>query len=349
MKDYLSTTHRKVAWFKNSHEKSELDMKPPYQRNPVWVNRQKSFLIDSILRGYPIPEIYMQEIVNEKGEMKFIVIDGQQRIRAILDFLYDSFEIDEVDSPEWANLKFSELKAEEKKRIYEYNFIVRVIPDIEDTEIRSIFQRLNRNVISLNKQELRQSTYWGPFIQTMNSIAEFEIWGELGIFTSNDIRRMLDVEFISELAIAVMHGVQNKKETLDKYYSIYESEFEEKDSVKNLFNILLGEVRQVLPNISNTRWSKKTDFYTLFVYFSKNIKQFPLPREKRDNLNSLLISFGNYIDTEVSADEDNKLDSSISILDSIKLYASNVRASSDLGSRKRREEAFANVVSTIFS
>ena len=58
-KNYLNTTNRNIAWFKGAFDRNELDMKPPFQRNPVWVTRQKSFLMDTILNQYPIPEIYM--------------------------------------------------------------------------------------------------------------------------------------------------------------------------------------------------------------------------------------------------------------------------------------------------
>ena len=114
--------------------------------------------------------------------------------------------------------------------------MARYLPDIDDTQIRAIFGRLNRNNVVLNSQELRQATYWGPFINTMNEIAEYENWGKLDIFTSNDIKRMLDVEFVSELAIAILNGHQNKKLTIEKYYQLYEKEFEQRNYIKELFD-----------------------------------------------------------------------------------------------------------------
>ena len=161
---FLNTTTKNVLWFKQTHDKHELDMKPPFQRNPVWLTRQKSFLIDSILNGYPIPEIYMQETVTADGKSKHIVVDGQQRLRAVLEFLENKFSIDGKDSPSWADMSFDDLSDNDKKTIYGYNFVIRILPEMDDTQLRAIFQRLNRNVIALNKQELRQATYWGPFI-----------------------------------------------------------------------------------------------------------------------------------------------------------------------------------------
>ena len=135
--------------------------------------------------------------------------------------------MDAKDSPTYAEMTFDDLTADQKKKIYSYSFVVRQLPEMSDQELREIFSRLNRNNVVLNSQELRQATYWGQFIQTMNEISEDDIWRELGIFTANDVKRMLDVEFISELTIAAIHGVQNKKLTLDKYYEMYEGEFPE--------------------------------------------------------------------------------------------------------------------------
>ena len=278
MENFLNTTLRNIAWFKQVYEHKELDMKPPFQRNPVWVTRQKSFLIDTILNKYPIPEIYMQETADEMGNARYIIIDGQQRIRSVLDFIDGKFSMDEKDSPDFHGTDFDGLSAEQKKAFFQYNFVVRILPDVNDAELRAIFQRLNKNVVALNKQELRQATYSGPFIRLMNSISDKEAFSKIGLFTPNDIRRMLDVEYISELTIALLNGLQNKKDKLEIYYQLYEEDFSEEEHVRDIYDVVLGELLKILPNISNTRWSKKTDFYSLFLVFSNHIKSLPLSK-----------------------------------------------------------------------
>jgi len=348
MRNYLNTTNYKISWLKQIYDSGKLIIKPPYQRNPVWVNRQKSYLIDSILRGYPIPEIYIQEIVSPEGDTTYIIIDGQQRIRSVLDYIYDQFEIDENDSPEWANMKFSDLAPTDKKAIFEYTFVVRVIPEIPDEEIRSIFQRLNRNVVSLNKQELRQSVYWGPFIKLMNELSDMPIWTDFDIFTYNDVRRMLDVEYMSELTVALLHGLQNKKANLDKYYEMYEENFDDESKVRKTFSIVTGEINSILPEIKQTRWQKKTDFYSLFISLSYYEKQMPFDQTKRNVLNKNLIQFGEQINTILSSitteEEINERAEDKEIIKLAKKYSSGVRASSDLGSRTRRDEALDEIL-----
>lgn len=341
MATFLKTAPRSVLWFKQVHERNELEMKPPFQRNPVWTVKQKSYLIDSILNEYPVPEIYMQEIVSEKGEVKYILVDGQQRIRAILEFVNNEFAIDSKDSPQWADLTFEELRPEEKKRIYEYDFVTRYLPDIDDTQIRAIFGRLNRNNVVLNAQELRQATYWGPFINTMNEIAEYENWGKLDIFTANDIKRMLDVEFVSELTIAILHGHQNKKLTIEKYYQLYETGFEQRNFIKELFDSVLRELIAIMPTQTN-RWYKRTDFYTLFIVLANHKDKLPLSQDKRMLATQILTKFGQQIDSMVSinkAEEDSESFVSENFQPNVLAYGQGMRASTDLGSRRRRDEA----------
>ena len=341
MSKFLNTTNRTVAWFKQSHDNDELVMKPPFQRNPVWTYPQKSYLIDSILNGFPIPEIYMQEFVDENGNQNHVLIDGQQRIRACLEFIEGGYEIDE-ESPSWAGMKFDNLSAEGKKKIFAYTFIVRLLPDMPDEEIRGIFQRLNKNVVALNAQELRHATYWGPFIKTMEEIANYTYWSTSGIFTPLNVRRMMDIEYISELAVAVLHGHQNKKETLDRYYQEYEVEFESKDELINTFQHVLYEIEHLFPDLKNTRWRKKTDFYSLFVYLSDKVSLFPLSHDIRTKVRSKLNKFSPRVDSYVKVEGEKK-----GFSPSVEEYAKSIRASTDLGNRKRRHEALAKELDSI--
>jgi hypothetical protein len=346
MKPYLNTTLRNVLWFKQVHDKGELEMKPPFQRNIVWVDKQKSYLIDTILNGYPIPEIYMQEFVTESGKASYIIVDGQQRLRSVLQFLEGKLAIDGKDSPTWADMTFEDLTGDDKKSIYQYDFVVRILPEMDDFQIRAIFQRLNRNVLALNMQELRQATYWGAYIQLMNDLSNLDSWKDVDLFTPNDVRRMLDVEYISELSIAYLNGLQNKKSNLDKYYELYEHEFsdEQVKEVKTIFHSVLSEIVKILPSINKTRWNKKTDFYTLFLVFSNHKDRLPLSRDGRDLATSKLLTFASEIDRFVKVGETEIASLSKNARD----YGAGIRASTDLGSRKKRAEALEKLLADVW-
>jgi hypothetical protein len=345
MQRYLNTTNRSVVWFKKTFESGDLIITPPFQRNPVWSERQQSSLIDTILLEYPIPEIYMQEVTDPDGNQKHILVDGQQRIRAVLDFLAGAFELDD-ESPRWAGMAFEDLGSADKKKIYEYSFIVRMLPDMADEEIRSIFQRLNRNTMTLNAQELRHATYWGPFIKLMEELSDHEFWNESRLFSANDRRRMLDVEFVSELAVAYLNGIQNKKKNLEEYYQQYETKFEEAENVRTVFLKVLGEVQQLLPGLSKTRWSKKSDFYSLFVVLAARNKELALSAEKRQMCARLLTQFASEVDDVIR--EENPVGQPVS--KHVSDYVKNVqRAASDLATRSERDRVLKELLVPVFS
>lgn len=344
MKKFLNTTQHNVIWFKNAHDNGTLDMSPPFQRNPVWVNRQKSFLIDSMLNGYPIPEIYMQEEVSSKGIAKYTVVDGQQRMRSVLEFLEDRFELDPTDSPQRGGMSFDDLSDEDKKKIYEYDFIIRVLPSMDNEMIRAIFQRLNRNVVALNAQELRHATYWGPFITLMNNISDKPTWSNIDLFTPNDVRRMIDVEYISELTIAIINGPQNKKQNLEKYYELYEQEFDDAKYIDSMFNKILEELSLIIPESKRSRWRKKTDFYTLFLCFANHENMLPLTKGGRILARSKLCSFEEEIQIIMKSSDVKKEKVSVDTIH----YGSGMRATTDLSSRNRRSEALENVLNDIW-
>ncbi|MGH9733751.1 MAG: DUF262 domain-containing protein [Candidatus Acidiferrales bacterium] len=344
MQKFLNTTHRSVIWFKKTFDAGDLVIKPPFQRNPVWSLRQQSSLIDTILLEYPIPEIYMQELTDTGGNQKHVLVDGQQRIRTVLSFLSGEFELEE-ESPGWAGLSFEDLSGPDRKKIFEYNFVVRLLPEIPEEEVRTIFQRLNKNTTVLNAQELRHATYWGPFIKLMEDISDWDFWSESAIFSANDRRRMLDTEFISELAVAVLNGLQNKKKQLEEFYQQYETSFDGAESLRSLFLNVLGEIWQILPNIAKTRWRKKSDFYTLFVTFGQYSSQLPLSADKRELASQALVDFGAAVDKAISAE----LDANVRVETTVADYVRNVeRAASDLGSRQERERVLKEVLAGVF-
>lgn len=326
---FLSATTHTVAWFWKRYQSDELVLQPPFQRNAVWQDKQKAALIDTILRGYPIPELYLQTLVDDLGDEQHIVVDGQQRIRACVEFLNNRFSLDE-EAGALSGATFEQLSPDQKKQVFEYKFVVRELPPLSEPELREIFGRLNRNNVALNPQELRHATYWGDFISSMTQISQADFWVTSGLFTVKDIRRMSDVEYISEIAVARLYGLQNKKNNLDKYYQAFESEFPDRTQIESEFATVLGELSQIFDWPTKTRWNKKSDFYTLFLVLAKRSQDLPFDRETRTQLNERLKEFsdavGAYLVGTAPTTE----------IVQARGYARGVRASSDLGSRRMR-------------
>jgi hypothetical protein len=341
---FLDATTHTVAWFWNRLRDQTLNMKPPYQRNPVWQEMQKAYLIDTILRGYPVPELYLQTIVNAKGEEQHIVVDGQQRIRACLEFLNNDFTLG-YSSDDYAGLTFEELDDDAKKRIFGYTFVIRSLPDLSDAQLREIFGRLNLNNVALNRQELRNATYWGEFITSMTKLSQIPFWISSGLFTSNDVRRMLDIEYISELATAFLFGPQNKKARLDDYYYDFEEEFPDKERVESAFAVVLSELAGIFKWPTGLRWSRKVDFYTLFLVLAERVDEMPFDRDQRNVLNSRLTEFSQAVSSILSLGEEDR--EGVSYPKAAVAYSRGVRNSSDLNSRRMRSGALASFLQGI--
>jgi hypothetical protein len=141
-----------------------IDHRPPtYQRERggIWKPGQEQLLIDSVLRKIDIPKIYLRRVCSDP--LKYEVVDGQQRIKALLGFLNDEFPLDEDASDlhfngqsyAIAGKTYSELDdAVRTLRIYTYNLTVVIITDATEDEVADLFYRLN-NGVPLTAAEVR--------------------------------------------------------------------------------------------------------------------------------------------------------------------------------------------------
>jgi uncharacterized protein with ParB-like and HNH nuclease domain len=312
----------------------------PFQRNAVWTELQQAYLIDTVLHGFPIPELYMQDKGDAEGNEEHVVVDGQQRIRAVLNFIQGAFSLDGDDvSRAWRGKAFDDLSPDQRKDLFNYKFVVRILPsELDENEIRAIFARLNKNVVALNDQELRNATYWGPFIKTIQKMADDDLfWSEAGVFSANDHRRMLDHEFISELVVAFLHGPQNKKDRLDHFYQVYEQNFDQEDEVKEAFRRVTGEISSIIPDLRGTRWRKKSDFYTFFLEFALLERLFPLSAEQRRVVGSRILEFGSKVDALLRLEEQDWGKHELPV---VQYGRSVARAATDRSNRVARGEAF---------
>jgi Protein of unknown function DUF262/HNH endonuclease len=151
-----------------------LKANPEYQRGIVWSLAQKKKLIDSLMRGYPLPLIYLHHIkrtVAGAHRDDFEIIDGQQRINALHEFAEGAFKLfDPVKDEQegkfpnflkaqpcpWASLDFMSLPDDLKTRFQETPLAVAYIESDDPNEVRDLFVRLQAG-LALNAQETRDA------------------------------------------------------------------------------------------------------------------------------------------------------------------------------------------------
>jgi len=268
------STEQAVSWFYKRYREGSLHLRPPFQRRPVWTRRQQSNLIESILLDLPIPEIFLQQSDAPSGDTQFVVVDGQQRIRAILEFIGEDgengYELQYLDeASEYLHRSFANLTDEEKVRFFGYSMAVRTLQDATDADLKNLFQRINRYLTKLTSQELRNATYSGPFVDLVEELADDEFWSAQQIIGPQSIRRMADLEFVSDLIVGMSYGPQGgDPRTLDKYwamYDLYETEIPDQAAVKRKFRRTRDSIERIVGDLRSTRWHNKSDFYSLFV------------------------------------------------------------------------------------
>ena len=202
MQQRFNTRSYSIRDFEEWYKKGELDIAPKFQRRDVWSSKARSYLIDTIIRGKPIPKIYMRQDINPKTRrVTRQIVDGQQRLRTVLGFLEDGFPILKVHNEEYGGKRFSELEEETQREILKYEFAVDLLQDIPDQEVYDIFARLNTYSVTLNDQELRNASYFGEFKTTVYTLSgEFMTFWQINmIFPDKKILRMAEAEFVSEL------------------------------------------------------------------------------------------------------------------------------------------------------
>jgi hypothetical protein len=102
----------------------------------------------------------------------------------------------------------------------------------------------------------------------MEELSDDEWWLEAGIVNVREIRRMIDVEFISELFVALIARPQDKKKNLEEYYSNFESAMPQQAEWVTQFERTRDFMSSLLPRLELRKWHGKSDFYTLFLALS---------------------------------------------------------------------------------
>lgn len=281
--DQVSKTHYKVSDFIGWAKAKTLILSPSFQRRSVWPAGARSFLIDTIVRGLPIPILFLREQKTDLNslEPKREVVDGQQRMRTLLSFITpkllpdfdpakDEFTIRPAHNKPLADQPFAKLPADVRQKILDYQFSVHVFPStVEDREILQIFARMNSTGLKVNAQELRNAAFFGNFKTSMYLLAAEQLprWRSWGIFSESQISRMLEVEITSEFAQLMISGVSGKtQKALDVLYKDWDEKWPDQTEVERRFRLCMDAISGSLQDeLANTAFSNRSAFYALFA------------------------------------------------------------------------------------
>lgn len=272
MKDFDTRVYS-VSDLLEWNQRGQLELSPDFQRRSVWSAKAKSYLVDTIIRGKPIPKLLLTQDIKDRRNIR-VVVDGQQRLRAILDFVDNQFKISRAHNREFAGRTFDSLPDYVQDEFMKYEVGVDLLYDMPYRDILDIFARLNTYTMRLNGQELLNSQYVGFFKQLAFTLGYryLDYFLDAGIVTRTSVSRMSEAELTSDLLASLIDGPQTNK-SIEGYYRRFDDEFVDADAFEHRFDVTMGAIEEIYParDLANTNWSRIQLFYTMFNVVSHGL------------------------------------------------------------------------------
>lgn len=253
-------------------ERKEIVINKDYQREAgVWPDSARSYFIDTILEGYPFPKVYLYQVFNEKSKRPIKeIVDGQQRITTILDFMDNKLRLTS-GSKNYAGMKYEDLDQEKQQQFQSYLIETSLILSASRSELLEMFRRINAYTAPLSPAEKRHSMYQGKFKWFIVEQADDYgyIFEKFNILTAKQLARMGDAEFIADMVVALEKGIVAKtSKNIEDLYKKYEVEFEKTSLysiiLKDFFSFLSGS----LDELKDTFIMKSYVIHSLFTAYA---------------------------------------------------------------------------------
>ena len=261
-------------------DRREVVVNRQYQRSDrVWPSAARSFLIESLLLGFPMPKVYLHAKTDLKTRQTVKeIIDGQQRSRAIHDYFHDRFPLSQrLETEEVRGRRYSELEPEWQSRFLTYPISLDLFVSATAQEVQEIFRRLNSYTIPLNPEELRHARFQGEFKWAIYGLSRryWTVFLNNAIFTEKGLVRMQDTKLLTEVSHAVQNGIATtNKTTLDAMYRKYDDDVE---GTKRIYDRL----SRTLDQLASFDFLKELDLarphivYSLMVTLANNHEPIP--------------------------------------------------------------------------
>lgn len=355
---HYETTTKTVTDIVNLFEKDQLNLSPAFQRDSVWHERDRAKLIESIIRNYPLPAIFLYRSKNGDGQIINEVIDGKQRIESILMFMGKmrgrfKTKAQLSEKQESQGIDWNLLKRKKLRHLIEGYKVPVVEVDGDFSDIIDVFVRINSTGKALTRAEKQHAKYYNSrFLKEAARLARrYESYFlDLGILSRGQITRMKHVEFICELMISLHQGdVINKKSALDRVMSSDNFSVPQirKASERTVYS--LNRIRRMFPELYSTRFKQLADFYSLAVLISKyDTERLILTDRKRNRLAwDLLVAFSNKVDDLREQQKKAKINSGQEIYREYLLTV--LQATDEISQRRTRERILRGILGSLFA
>ena len=266
-------TFQSLSWLWDLYKRKLLDLDPPYQRRSIWNAPYKEFFVDTVLNDYPCPAIFLYENITPDGVAKYSVVDGKQRLVTLFEFANNEFPVSsEATIAKHKDKYFKDLDDDTKRSFWRYQFAVEFIPSEDETLINTIFDRINRNVAKLTRQELRHAKFSGTFISRVEELSEWTfstLPKNFPFIQTSSRKQMRDDEFLAQLLLLIEDGPKSySQDDLDKAFSSRDPVWERCEEVTNKYRATIQKIDQIVRSdqtgeLIRGRLRNQADFYSL--------------------------------------------------------------------------------------
>jgi hypothetical protein len=271
-----------------NRRKKSTNVNPHYQRGSVWTEKNNQLLIDTMLRGYDIPKIYLTN--SSEDEFEYEVIDGQQRLRAVWGFYNDEYVLGEdsrsLPMGDLFGKKYSELSDDIKDKLAEYELSIVIIEDTDDEEIRDLFLRLQEGK-TLNPPEKRNAMVGDMRDFIANLSKDHKVFQ---VTIPKKDNRNLYADWLSHVVCLELAGgaTDMKAQNLKKMYEDNKNFDKNSKHAKNIKKILdfISEAFMVKTQELGIKWGF-VDFYLLISLLMKVY----ILKDKEQNFASFYVGF----------------------------------------------------------
>lgn len=257
-----------VSDFLEFRASGRLVLNPDFQRRDVWKSASKVYLIDTILRGLPIPKMYFRTLIDPATQSSVReVVDGQQRLRAIFAFADDELRLT-ARAKEFAGLRYSSLDEELQQQFLSYSFAAEQLINANDSAVLEIFARLNTYSVPLTPAELRHAEFQGDFKWMIHEAAMkwSVLWDEFKIVGVSERVRMADDALMAQMFITVPQGVTGAENaTLQRAYKNWDEGFPFADETVRVVNGTLDAIVEHLSESLSGPLSRAPHFMMVFA------------------------------------------------------------------------------------
>ena len=244
---------------------------PDFQRRLVWSQKHKTDLVDTVLRGYPFPEVYFfdAEVDVDTGVAKVWIVDGQQRLTTLHEYFTAAKTIKATENVPL----YSQLDDAQKRKFLSYKVVVRQIEAEDIDEVKEVFKRINSTSYNLNDTERANSEHYDNELWNFClELSADDFFEDRSVFTSSDFKRMLDIRFCLSFVVTMMGGYFNLESKHQDFLERFNEGLPELEDLTARFKKVKSFL-EFCDFSEDSRIWKKADLFTAIVEIDRALGQ----------------------------------------------------------------------------